>query len=135
MMVPGCLVCCYLFPSGSSWVHHALGSLVVWPDQLCQRFLGYPGEITLCPSPHLVNSRLPVCSSLVEKVLAKASNFVYQEKNLLDALVMKDTEKAELPNASFASSFIAKASPWESLILEVRHKVWRREDFPLFGKD
>ncbi|PKU44228.1 rna-directed dna polymerase from mobile element jockey-like [Limosa lapponica baueri] len=51
------------------------------------------------------------------------------------ALVMEDTEKAELLNATFASVFTAKASPQESQILEVRERVWRKEDFPLDNQD
>lgn len=45
-VIHGCLVWCYLFLFGSVWFHHALGSLVFWPDQLCQRFSDNPGEIT-----------------------------------------------------------------------------------------
>ncbi|GAB0189155.1 mitochondrial enolase superfamily member 1 [Grus japonensis] len=55
--------------------------------------------------------------------------------NEVSALVMEDTEKAELLNAFFASVFTAKASPQESQTLEVGEKVWRKEDFPLVEED
>ncbi|GAB0183643.1 mitochondrial enolase superfamily member 1 [Grus japonensis] len=55
--------------------------------------------------------------------------------NEVGALVTEDTEKAELPNAAFASVFTAKAGPQESQTLEVREKVWRKEDFPLVEED
>ncbi|GAB0204592.1 mitochondrial enolase superfamily member 1 [Grus japonensis] len=51
------------------------------------------------------------------------------------ALVMEDTEKAELLNAAFASVFTAKARPQETQTLEVREKVWRKEDLPLVEED
>jgi len=46
----------------------------------------------------------------------------------MGALVMEDTEKAELPNASV---FTAKADPWASQSLKVREEAWRKEDLPL----
>ncbi|GAB0197889.1 mitochondrial enolase superfamily member 1 [Grus japonensis] len=52
--------------------------------------------------------------------------------NEVGALVMEDTEKAELLNATFASVFTAKVGPLESQTLEVGEKVWRKEDLPLF---
>lgn len=42
----------------------------------------------------------------------------------------KDTEKAELLNAVFASVFTFKASLQESQTLKTRENVWRKEDFP-----
>ncbi|GAB0183976.1 mitochondrial enolase superfamily member 1 [Grus japonensis] len=55
--------------------------------------------------------------------------------NEMGALVMEDTEKVELLNAFFASVCTAKAGPQESQTLEVREKVWRKEDFPLVEED
>ncbi|GAB0207209.1 mitochondrial enolase superfamily member 1 [Grus japonensis] len=55
--------------------------------------------------------------------------------NEVGALVMEDTEKAELLNAFFASVFTAKASPQETQTLEVGGKVWRKEDLPLVEED
>ncbi|XP_068785519.1 uncharacterized protein [Struthio camelus] len=51
------------------------------------------------------------------------------------ALVTKDTEKAELLNAFFASVFTAKASPEEFQTLETREEGWRKEDSPLVEED
>ncbi|GAB0210180.1 mitochondrial enolase superfamily member 1 [Grus japonensis] len=50
--------------------------------------------------------------------------------NEVGALVMEDTEKAELLNAFFASVFTAKAGPQESQTLEVGEEVWRKKTFP-----
>jgi len=44
--------------------------------------------------------------------------------NKVGALVMEDTEKAELLNACFASVFTAKAGPQASQSLEVREEAW-----------
>ncbi|GAB0186019.1 mitochondrial enolase superfamily member 1 [Grus japonensis] len=54
--------------------------------------------------------------------------------NEVGALVMEDTEKAELLNAAFVSVFIAKAGPQESQTLEAGEKVLRKEDLPLVEK-
>ena len=51
------------------------------------------------------------------------------------ALVAQDAEKVELPNAFFASVFIAKAGPPMSQPPEEREQIWRKEDFPLVGED
>lgn len=51
--------------------------------------------------------------------------------NGVGALVTKDTDRAELLSAFFASVLPAKANPQEYLALETREKFWRKEDFPL----
>ncbi|GAB0208601.1 hypothetical protein GRJ2_003325800 [Grus japonensis] len=55
--------------------------------------------------------------------------------NEVGALVMEDTEKAELLNAFFASVLTAKADPQESQTLEVGEKVLQKEDLPLVKED
>ncbi|GAB0208054.1 mitochondrial enolase superfamily member 1 [Grus japonensis] len=55
--------------------------------------------------------------------------------NEVGALVMEDTEKAELLNAAFVSVFTAKTGPQESQTLKVGEKVWRKEDLPLVEED
>ncbi|GAB0181301.1 mitochondrial enolase superfamily member 1 [Grus japonensis] len=55
--------------------------------------------------------------------------------NEVGALAMEDTEKVGLLDTFFVSVFTAKAIPQESQTLEVRQKVWRKEDFPLVKED
>ncbi|XP_054074730.1 transcription factor ETV6 isoform X1 [Rissa tridactyla] len=55
--------------------------------------------------------------------------------NETGALVVEDTEKAELLNAFFSLVFTAKAASHESHTLEARGKVWREEDFPSVEED
>ncbi|GAB0207732.1 hypothetical protein GRJ2_003238900 [Grus japonensis] len=55
--------------------------------------------------------------------------------NEAGALVMEDTEKAELLHAFFTSVLTAKADPQESQTLEVGQKVLQKEDLPLVDED
>jgi len=55
--------------------------------------------------------------------------------NVMGALVMADAEKAELPNACFASIRTAKASPHESHALEEREEACREDDLLLVEED
>ena len=50
---------------------------------------------------------------------------------ILNEVGALDTEKAEILNAFFASDFNDKTSPQEFQILEVRERVWVKEDFLL----
>lgn len=50
---------------------------------------------------------------------------------MVAALVMKDTEKAELTKDFLASVPTAKTGPQECQTLEVTERVKRKEDFPM----
>jgi len=50
--------------------------------------------------------------------------------NEVGALVVENTEKAELLNAFFASVSPAKAGPQAFQSLEVREEAWKRKTFP-----
>ena len=65
----------------------------------------------------------------------KRKENVGQLLNEAHDLVTKDTEKAELLNAFFASVFTAKTSPLESLTFRTREEICRNEDFPLVEED
>ncbi|KAJ7412853.1 hypothetical protein WISP_94194 [Willisornis vidua] len=52
-------------------------------------------------------------------------------QNQMDILVPKDTEKAELLNAFFASVLTAETGPQESQTLELRVEGWRKGDLLL----
>jgi len=50
--------------------------------------------------------------------------------NEVGALAMKDTEKMELLNATFASVFTTNTNPQESQSLELRARAWGRGRLP-----
>jgi len=55
--------------------------------------------------------------------------------NEVGVLVTENAEKAELPNAFFASVFSAKASTQESQAPEVKEEACRKDDLPLIEED
>lgn len=48
---------------------------------------------------------------------------------------MKYTEKVELLNTFFVLIFSDKSGPWEFETLQVRERIWKKEDLPLIGED
>lgn len=55
--------------------------------------------------------------------------------NDVDALVTENAEKVELLKAAFASVSTAKTGPQEPQSLEIKQKVWEKEDSPLVEED
>ena len=55
--------------------------------------------------------------------------------NEVHSLVTVDADKVWILNAFFASAFNIKSSTHESQTLEVRERVWVKEDFPLIKED
>lgn len=55
--------------------------------------------------------------------------------NEVGALAIKDTGKVELLNATFASVFTTNTNPQESQTMELRARVWRKEDLLLVDED
>jgi len=65
----------------------------------------------------------------------KARDKVGPLLNEVGVLLTKDAEKAELPNAFFASVFNVQAGPQESQAPEVREEAYKEDDFPLVKED
>ena len=69
------------------------------------------------------------------KCKRRSSKNVGPPLNEVNALVIGDTEKAAILNVFFASVINANTNPQESQTLEVRDRVWGKEDFPLVKED
>jgi len=84
--------------------------------------------VSLFPLPFSKDTVLDTCEELV---LFIADAYILDRSFSSE----EDTEKAELPNAAFASVFTVNAGPQKSQAPDVREEACKKDDFPLVKED